>query len=56
MLEEWIEVMMAIVAVALIITFIMVAISKTNTYKEEAIKHECAQYNPQTGVFEWIKK
>jgi hypothetical protein len=23
--------------------------------KKEAIEHECAQYNPKTGDFEWVK-
>jgi hypothetical protein len=28
----------------------------TNTMKNKAIKYNCAQYNSQTGNFEWLKK
>ena len=26
-----------------------------DSFKSEAIEHRCAQYNPNTGEFEWLK-
>lgn len=28
----------------------------TDDFKKQAIENNCAQYNPTTGKFEWIKK
>ena len=38
------------------ILWISFIISTQKDYKQEAIKHQCAQYNPQTAKFEWIKE
>ena len=27
-----------------------------DTIKKQAIENSCAQYNPSTGVFEWVKR
>ena len=26
------------------------------SFKKQAIENSCAQYNPSTGIFEWVKK
>lgn len=39
--------------------FIGVMVYKNNgdeTMKQQAIENSCAQYNPTTGQFEWLKK
>ena len=27
-----------------------------DTIKKQAIENSCAQYNPSTGIFEWVEK
>lgn len=40
----------------LIASFMFASNSEVEIFKKEAIQHECAQYNPVNGQFEWLKK
>ena len=37
------------------LVWMFVIVANENSYKHKAIENKCAQYNPQTAEFEWIK-
>jgi hypothetical protein len=56
-------ILVSVVIVAIIINSVAVSSKIVNNKKEatenikkQAIENNCAQYNPTTGEFEWIKK
>jgi len=46
---------MAITTAALLTTVILFEM-QISEHREEAIENKCAQYNPTTSEFEWLKK
>lgn len=46
---------MAVFGIFILALIFIVHLIRADTLEQEAIKHNCAQYNTQTGAFEWRK-
>lgn len=43
-----------IILIAIVYSFAMGMVYEQHLYQLEAIRHNCGQYNPQSGSFEWL--